>query len=91
MGNKELSVFKCQEIIQQMKTARSIYTGVSLSFDPVWLNAGLVRWESRITINGITHSLGSYKTEWEAAESYNKKAISLGRKISKRNINFEYK
>ena len=48
--------------------AASQYFGVSKN----WIN-----WRAQISYQGTTYRLGTYKTELEAAQAYNKKAIEL--------------
>lgn len=74
-----------------MKTPKSIYRGVSLSFDPFYLNTNTVMWEARIMVKGKRKALGAFRTEWEAAEAYNAEAVKCGRKLNKRRERFENK
>jgi group I intron endonuclease len=64
---------------KENKYYSSLYTGVSF-------NKKNKNWKSRIAKDGKTYYLGVYKTEEEAAEAYNKKALELYGQNAKLNI-----
>ncbi len=65
--------------IKQFSKTSSSYKGVHL------INKGIKRWIARIMINDKRHHLGTFLTEVEAGEAYNKKALSLCKEYAKLN------
>lgn len=78
-------------LVKKYKNSTSLYYGVFKVFYTKKNGEKSIYWRARISINGKEFKLGSYKTEIEAARSFDKKCWETYKDLSKLNFPDDYK
>jgi len=81
-----MSNLRLVSIEENMQNRSKTTTKTTSKFKGVWKNAKEKKWRAVIKKNGIVYQLGSFQTEEEAAEAYNKKAVELNHGYALLNI-----